>query len=178
MLGMIRLWLKIDNTHNALYFALALSALMHIYSNVNFSLNTIVSFAGLFCYSVLKDRFTMVFKDELTDITSRRALMQYVQTLGRKYTVVMSYIDHFKKVNDTYSHHVGDEVLKSVASKLDKVTEGGKKLRFYGEEFIIILHRKTSKELMPYVELVRKTIADYDITLGAKPRPPGPKKPY
>jgi GGDEF domain-containing protein len=178
MLGMIRLWLKIDNTHNALYFALALSALMHIYSNVNFSLNTIVSFAGLFCYSVLKDRFTMVFKDELTGITSRRALMQYVQTLGRKYTVVMSDIDHFKKVNDTYSHHVGDEVLKLVASKLDKVTEGGKKLRFHGEEFIIILHRKTSKELMPYVELVRKTIADYDITLGAKPRPPGPKKPY
>ena len=127
------------------------------------------------CYPVLKDRFTMVFKDELTGITSRRALMQYVQTLGRKYTVVMSDIDHFKKVNDTYSHHVGDEVLKLVASKLDKVTEGGKKLRFHGEEFIIILHREISKEVMPFVELVRKTIADYDITLGAKPRPPKPQ---
>ena len=178
MLGMIRLWLKIDNTHNALYFALALSAFMHTYSNVNFGLNTIVSFAGLFCYSVLKDRFTMVFKDELTGITSRRTLMQYVQTLGRKYTVVMYDIDHFKKVNDTYSHHVGDEVLKLVASKLDKVTEGGKKLRFHGEKFIIILHRKISKEVMPFVELVRKTIADYNITVGANPRPPKPQNIY
>jgi GGDEF domain-containing protein len=177
VLGMFRLWLKIDNTHNALYFALALSAWMHIYSDDNFGLLTTVSLAGLFCYSVIKDSFTMAFKDELTGIPSRRALMQYVQTLGRKYTVVMSDIDHFKKFNDTYGHDVGDEVLKLVASKLDKVTGGGKTFRFGGEEFIIVFPRKTSKEVMPAVELVRQTIADYDITLRAKPRPPRPQKP-
>jgi GGDEF domain-containing protein len=138
---------------------------------------TTVSLAGLFCYSVLKDSFTMAFKDELTGIPSRRALMQYVQTLGRKYTVVMADIDHFKKFNDTYGHDVGDEVLKLVASKLDKVTGGGKTFRFGGEEFIIVFPRKTSPEVMPFVELVRQTIADYDIALRVKPRPPKPKKP-
>ena len=177
LLGLLRLFLKIDNTHNALYFALILSAFMHIYRDAEFALITIVSLAGLFCYSVLKDSFTMAFKDELTGIPSRRALMQYVQTLGRKYTVVMSDIDHFKKFNDTYGHDVGDEVLKLVASKLDKVTGGGKTFRFGGEEFIIVFPRKTAAEVMPFVELVRQTIADYDIALRAKPRPPKPKKP-
>jgi GGDEF domain-containing protein len=177
LLGLFRLLIKTDNTHNALYFALALSAFMHIYDDAAFGLLTIVSLASLFCYSVLKDSFTMAFKDELTGIPSRRALMQYVQTLGRKYTVVMSDIDHFKKFNDTYGHDVGDEVLKLVASKLDKVTGGGKTFRFGGEEFIIVFPRKTSAEVMPFVELVRQTIADYDIALRAKPRPPKPKKP-
>ena len=102
LLGLIRLFFKTDNTHNALYFALVLSAFMAIYHNIQFELITIVGLAMLFCYSILKDSFTMAFKDELTGIPSRRALMQFVQTLGRKYTVVMSDIDHFKKFNDTY----------------------------------------------------------------------------
>jgi GGDEF domain-containing protein len=168
---------KSDNTHNALFFALLLSAMLHVFSGVIFSLITMLSLASLFCYSVIKDSFTMAFKDELTGIPSRRALMQYVQTLGRKYTVVMSDIDHFKKFNDTYGHDVGDEVLKLVASKLNKVTGGGKTFRFGGEEFIIIFPRKISTEVTPFVEVVRQTIADYDIALRAKPRPPKPKKP-
>jgi GGDEF domain-containing protein len=177
LLGLIRVFIKVDNSHNALFFALALSAGMHIYRDFEFALITIVCVAVLFCYSVLKDSFTMAFKDELTGIPSRRALMQYVQTLGRKYTVVMADIDHFKKFNDTYGHDVGDEVLKLVASKLDKVTNGGKTFRFGGEEFIIVFPRKTSTEVLPFVNVLRQTIADYDIALRAKPRPPKPNMP-
>jgi GGDEF domain-containing protein len=177
LLGLIRLFFKTDNTHNALFFALVLSAFAAIYHNAEFGLITIVGLAILISYSVLKDSFTMAFKDELTGIPSRRALMQFVQTLGRKYTIVMSDIDHFKKFNDTYGHDVGDEVLKLVASKLDKVLGGGKTFRFGGEEFIIVFPRKTSTEVLPFVEIVRQTIADYDIALRVKPRPPKPKKP-
>ncbi|MBL4631865.1 MAG: GGDEF domain-containing protein [Paraglaciecola sp.] len=176
LLGLLRLFFRTDNSHNALFFALVLSAFMQIYQVTALTLITLVSLAGLLCYSVLKDSFTMAFKDELTGIPSRRALMQYVQTLGRKYTVVMADIDHFKKFNDTYGHDVGDEVLKLVASKLDKVTGGGKTFRFGGEEFIIVFPRKTTAQVLPFVELVRQTIADYDIALRAKPRPPKPKK--
>lgn len=176
LFGLFRLFIKTDNSHNALFFALALSAFIHIYQDAELRLITMVSLAGLFCYSILKDSFNMAFKDELTGIPSRRALMQYVQTLGRKYTVVMADIDHFKKFNDTYGHDVGDEVLKLVASKLDKVTGGGKTFRFGGEEFIIVFPRKTSADVKPFVELVRHTIADYDIAMRAKPRPPKPKK--
>jgi GGDEF domain-containing protein len=41
----------------------------------------------------------------------------------------------------------------------------------------MVFPRKTSADVMPFVELVRQTIADYDIALRAKPRPPKPKKP-
>lgn len=176
LMGLIRLLLKADNTHNALYFALALSALIPLYRDTVLDLITIISVSGLFCYSVLKDSFTMAFKDELTGIPSRRALMQYVPTLGRKYTVVMSDVDHFKSFNDTYGHDVGDEVLKLVASKLNKVAGGGKTFRFGGEEFIIVFPRKTADEVMPFVEFLRHAIADYNITLRTKPRPLKPKK--
>jgi diguanylate cyclase (GGDEF)-like protein len=118
----------------------------------------------------------MAFMDELTDIPSRRALMQFVQTLGRKYVVVMSDIDHFKKFNDTYGHDVGDEVLKLVASKLAQVQGGGKTFRFGGEEFVIIFPHKTAEQVAPIVELVRQTIADYGIALRVKPRPTKPNK--
>lgn len=176
LLGLLRLFQQTDNTHNALYFALALSAFMHIYQDVEFGLITIISLMSLFCYSILKDSFMMAFRDELTDIPSRRALVQYVQTLGRKYSVVMCDIDHFKKFNDTYGHDVGDEVLKLVASKLNNISGGGKTFRFGGEEFVIIFPRKTAAQVMLFVEEVRRTIADYDITLRASPRTPKSKR--
>jgi uncharacterized membrane protein len=76
LLGLLRIFQKTDNTHNALYFALALSAFMHIYQDVEFGLITTISLMSLFCYSILKDSFMMAFRDELADITSRRALVQ------------------------------------------------------------------------------------------------------
>ena len=176
MLGLMRLLFVPDNNHNALFFALVLGVVIHFHSKPEFDLLAIMALSALFCFAVIKDSFTMAFKDELTSIPSRRALMQYVQTMGRKYTVVMSDIDHFKKFNDTYGHDVGDEVLKLVASKLAKVSGGGKTFRFGGEEFIILFPRKNAAEVMPFVEIVRQTIADYDIALRAKPRPPKPNK--
>jgi GGDEF domain-containing protein len=99
-----------------------------------------------------------------------------VQTIGRKYIVVMCYIDHFKKFNDTYGHDVGDEVLKLVASKLNNISGGRKTFRFGGEEFIFIFPRKTAAQVILFVEEVSRTIADYDITLRASSRPPKSKK--
>ena len=176
LLSLIRLIVLPDNNHNALFFALLVGIAIHFHPKSEFDLMAIVALSALFCYAVIKDSFTMAFKDELTGIPSRRALMQYVQTMGRKYTVVMSDIDHFKKFNDTYGHDVGDEVLKLVASKLANVSGGGKTFRFGGEEFIMLFPRKTATEVVPFVEIVRQTIADYDIALRAKPRPPKPNK--
>lgn len=122
--------------------------------------------------AVMRDSFAMAFKDELTGVPSRRALMQYVQSLGRKYCVVMSDIDHFKKFNDTYGHDVGDDVLKLVASKLNQIGGGGRAFRYGGEEFIIIFAGKSMETVIPHVDDIRQVIAEYDIALRAKPRPP------
>ncbi len=174
-MGLIRLMIRPDNTHNALLFALFTAIVLHLSTDPNLTLIGLIALSVLFCFAILKDSFTMAYKDELTGIPSRRALMQYVQTLGRKYTVVMTDIDHFKKFNDTYGHDVGDEVLKLVASKLSKVQGGGKTFRFGGEEFIIVFARKNTAEVAPFVEIVRQTIADYDVALRTKPRPAKPK---
>ncbi len=167
----IRLVWKCDNNHNALFLALLLIAPLQISDSDTLVQLTLLLLACLFCYAVIKDSFTMAFKDELTGIPSRRALMQYMQTLGRKYTVVMSDIDHFKKFNDTYGHDVGDEVLKLVATKLSKVTGGGKTFRYGGEEFVIVFPRKNAQDVVPHVEIIRQTIANYGLTLRTKPRP-------
>ncbi|MGJ8680843.1 GGDEF domain-containing protein [Paraglaciecola sp.] len=171
LIGLVRFVVKLDNTHNALFLILLIISFVHFSINNQLTQLSLVFLSMLIAYSVMKDSFTMAFKDELTTIPSRRALMQYVQTLGRKYTVVMSDIDHFKKFNDTYGHDVGDEVLKLVASKLNKVLGGGKTFRYGGEEFVIIFPRKTAKEAVPFVEIVRQVIADYDVAIRTKPRP-------
>jgi diguanylate cyclase (GGDEF)-like protein len=138
-----------------------------------------ISGLGLACYyvvAVLIDSFNMAFRDELSGIPSRRALMQFVQTLGRKYVVVMADIDHFKKFNDTYGHDVGDQVLKLVASQLNKVSGGGRAFRYGGEEFTLVFPRKTINEVIPHVEVLRRNIADYAIALRGQDRPKHPPK--
>ncbi len=165
-----------NSSNMAITYAVLLAVYMHLNLSIVPNHAILILLAVLICFAIIKDSFTMAFKDELTAIPSRRALMQYVQTLGRKYTVVMSDIDHFKKFNDRHGHDVGDEVLKLVASKLNKVSGGGKAFRFGGEEFVIVFPRKQALEAKPFVEMVRQTIEDYDIALRAKPRPAKPPK--
>ncbi|WP_051275249.1 GGDEF domain-containing protein [Aestuariibacter salexigens] len=126
--------------------------------------------------AVIADTFHMAFRDDLTQLPSRRALNQTVLSLGRKYTVVMSDIDHFKKFNDTYGHDVGDQVLKLVASKLNRVQGGGKVFRYGGEEFTMLFAGKQAEQVEPFVESVRKTIEQYPIVLRGLDRPSKPPK--
>ncbi|MCF6254413.1 MAG: GGDEF domain-containing protein, partial [Thiomicrorhabdus sp.] len=62
--------------------------------------------------SMIFEAHHIAYTDELTGILGRRALMENFLGLGKKYTLAMVDIDHFKKFNDTYGHDVGDEVLR------------------------------------------------------------------
>jgi diguanylate cyclase (GGDEF)-like protein len=174
ILAAARSFIQPNNSQVALLAGWLSLLILHCINLPELNQLAVITLAIIVCIAVIKDSFAMAFKDELTDIASRRALMQYVQTLGRKYTLVMADIDHFKKFNDTYGHDVGDEVLKLVASKLNKVSGGGKAFRYGGEEFIILFAGKSAAEAVPYVEAIRQLIADYDIALRAKPRLPKP----
>jgi diguanylate cyclase (GGDEF)-like protein len=115
--------------------------------------------------SVIIDAYFLAYRDDLTALPSRRALNQLALSLGRKYTVAMLDIDHFKKFNDTYGHDIGDQVLRLVAAKLAKVKGGGKVFRYGGEEFTIVFPRKTIEQSQPQLEVLRQAIADYDIVV-------------
>ena len=132
--------------------------------------------ATLYLISILFDSYTLAYRDELTTLPSRRALYNLVLSLGPKYSVAMLDIDHFKKFNDTYGHDVGDQVLKLVASKLSKVTGGGKVFRYGGEEFTIVFSRKAATDTIEHLEKVRQTIEDYDIVLRGEDRKNDTKK--
>jgi diguanylate cyclase (GGDEF)-like protein len=165
-----------DNNHSALLLTMVVLVTIQAYAD-NLLTRVFICILGFsYIYAVLKDSFNMAFRDELTAIPSRRALMQYVNTLGRKYTVAMADIDHFKKFNDTYGHDVGDDVLRLVASRLNKVKGGGRAFRYGGEEFIIIFPRTDVHQARPYIEHIRQAIADYPITLRDKSRPKKPPK--
>lgn len=115
--------------------------------------------------AVAHEAYQMAFRDELTGLPGRRALNERMQRLGRNYVLAMSDVDHFKKFNDTHGHDVGDQVLRLVASKLSKISGGGRAYRYGGEEFALVFAGKTIEECMPHLEVIRESIANYNIQL-------------
>ncbi|BBR56221.1 Probable diguanylate cyclase YcdT [Pseudomonas putida] len=115
--------------------------------------------------AVSHEAYQMAFRDELTGLPGRRALNERMQRLGRNYVIAMTDVDHFKKFNDTHGHDVGDQVLRLVASRLGRVTGGGRAYRYGGEEFALVFAGKTVEECTPHLEAVREMIANYAIQL-------------
>ncbi|MBY6188224.1 GGDEF domain-containing protein [Marinobacter hydrocarbonoclasticus] len=121
---------------------------------------------------VLQQGHQMAFLDELTGIPGRRALNMALKRVGRRYSLAMMDIDHFKKFNDTYGHDVGDEVLKLVASRLSRVKGGGQVFRYGGEEFTVLFPGKAPKLCQQHLEAIRQDIADYGFVVRANKQRP------
>ena len=91
--------------------------------------------------------------DALTFLPNRRQVIKDLQNevlfsdhYGTPLSVSMLDIDHFKKINDTYGHTVGDEVLRNLAGELrDHIRYPDTIGRYGGEEFLIVLPHSTRK---------------------------------
>ncbi len=123
--------------------------------------------------SIIFDSHNMAYRDELTGLPSRRALNQALLSLGRRYTVAMLDIDHFKKFNDTHGHDIGDEVLKMVASRIARVSGGGKPFRYGGEEFTVLFSGKSPEQAEEHLEGLRESIEQYVMLVRSAPRKTG-----
>jgi diguanylate cyclase (GGDEF)-like protein len=108
--------------------------------------------------SIIENSYSLAYHDELTGLSSRRAFNDALLRLKAPYAVAAVDIDHFKRINDTYGHDTGDQVLRLVASKLSRIGAGGEAFRVGGEEFTILFPNKTVKEVMDYLELLRLNI--------------------
>ncbi|MGC8820438.1 MAG: diguanylate cyclase [Fervidobacterium sp.] len=105
--------------------------------------------------------------DGLTGVFNKKELLRFLdethsiyKASKKEYFVAMFDIDNFKKVNDTYGHLVGDEVLKIVGKILkDAVGDKGIVGRYGGEEFTLVLTKITSKdEVVELIEEILNTI--------------------
>jgi len=134
------------------------------------TLIVLAAVASLLVY-LMQQSWQLVYLDELTGLAGRRALNETMQGLGRKYTIAMMDVDHFKKFNDTYGHDIGDQVLKMVAARISEVTGGGKPYRYGGEEFTIVFPGKDADQTLAHLEAVRTSIQNYKMTIRREDRP-------
>ncbi len=97
--------------------------------------------------------------DPLTGVLNRRSLEDRCAaylTAGRKLSVVVTDIDRFKNLNDTYSHAVGDRALKEFSRTLQKICRKDDLVaRLGGEEFCIVLLDVSAKDARAILDRVR-----------------------
>ena len=127
-----------------------------------------LAFATIIFVLLIRESYRLAFYDELTSLPGRRAMIEDMAKLGRKYSLAMCDIDFFKKFNDTYGHDTGDEVLKMVASKFSGVSGGGKAYRYGGEEFVILFPSKDTSESFTHVDALRQVISVTPFTVRNK----------
>ena len=76
-------------------------------------------------------------------------------------------IDHFKKINDTYGHQTGDEILKEFAKKLDShVREIDTLARWGGEEFSMMIIESDKKKSCSIANKIRRLVEDINVSVG------------
>jgi diguanylate cyclase (GGDEF)-like protein/PAS domain S-box-containing protein len=114
--------------------------------------------------------------DPLTGLHNRRGLEGRSEALhfrpgGAPVTQVwiMVDIDHFKRVNDTYGHEAGDEVLKAVAEALRSTARGADLVaRFGGEEFVLVLPDTSAELAVRIAERLRLAIETLSTDVGGQ----------
>jgi diguanylate cyclase (GGDEF)-like protein len=104
--------------------------------------------------------------DALTGLPNRRALDELTSSAapGRRASdhtgALMIDIDHFKRLNDRYGHHVGDNVLRAVADQIAMaVRASDTPARYGGEEFAVLLRRATPEQATDVAERIRRAVA-------------------
>ena len=108
--------------------------------------------------SIVETSYLLAYHDELTTLPSRRAFNDALLRLDPPFSIAMVDIDHFKRVNDTYGHEIGDQILRLVASRLARVTGGGQAYRCGGEEFAVLFPGKTTRETVDHLEQLRAAV--------------------
>ena len=108
--------------------------------------------------------------DHLTKVLTRKAFEEQVHkaldaSRAHKDTVNVAImdLDHFKQVNDTHGHLIGDWVLKNVVYVIKEMMEANMMIaRLGGEEFCVVMHGVPADVMMAKVEKMRQAIADFD----------------
>lgn len=110
----------------------------------------------------------LVVADPLTGTFNRRkfhdVLDRAISNATRhdhRFALLMIDIDHFKQINDTYGHQVGDEVLRSFCERINGAVRSADQLfRVGGEEFCLLATVAADENIGPLAEKLRRVVAD------------------
>jgi diguanylate cyclase (GGDEF)-like protein/PAS domain S-box-containing protein len=123
---------------------------------------------------LVEDLQRKVFLDPLTDLANRRYVEMNLEgksdemsRYGWQYGVVMMDIDHFKDVNDSYGHDIGDETLKMIAKTLMHSSRSSDLVgRWGGEEFIAVITNTNMQKVQAIAERYRSLVEQSGLPLG------------
>lgn len=121
--------------------------------------------------SELVDLESIANTDALTGIYNRRFFVENAKSMldiGAKMQtcsfLIMFDIEHFKQINDTYGHTIGDQVLIEFARRINTFVRAGDIFaRYGGEEFILLLNYICQEDVVMLIEQLRKRILDVPI---------------
>lgn len=121
--------------------------------------------------TMLKEIEDQLKKASITDhLTKLYNRVKFTEVLDQRFdagdfeiSVIMFDIDHFKRINDTYGHLVGDDVLIEISNMVqDMVGQRGIVARWGGEEFIILLFEGHAEESVEVAESIRTAVETND----------------
>ncbi len=127
-----------------------------------------------FLQNVGKDPSRLIFEDELTGIYNRRFLLNYFQYKvtwdaleAHPLSLIMMDVDHFKQINDTYGHPMGDQALIWVGSLLKEIAgEEDLAIRYAGDEFMILMPQREKKAALQLGESLLQKVREQPMRLG------------
>lgn len=167
----------------------SISTLLHFFSNAfsltrgDYSSLLVSQFSVLFeCFMLIiatlskmqyrsKKLIKLTLQDPLTSLGNRRQLEEHAIALknhrqdNRQYWLLLIDLDHFKKINDTYGHAVGDEVIVGLSTLLKKVCrKRDVAIRWGGEEFVLLVTVEQSHIALEIAERIRTKFANTPIS--------------
>jgi two-component system cell cycle response regulator len=110
-----------------------------------------------------EDLQRQALEDPLTGLPNRRRLDELLATDLRSCSIVMVDVDHFKRINDAFSHLMGDAVLRELAKVLRATCRDGDiALRFGGEEFALLILGTSAEGVLAAAERARTSVQFHD----------------
>ena len=169
MLVKNRRWIERKQLNSLLFFAapsFAFTLLQYIFPGISFVLNgvvlsTLIVFLNIQNRSLVTDYLTGVYNRKGFDML----LMEKIKasTLSRTFSAILLDFDHFKAINDTYGHGMGDKALqKSVELLKDCVRSTDFIARFGGDEFAILLDTSDRRELEAVVRRINAATEEFN----------------